>query len=97
MQHLPVGLQIPQAIEITQSPFTLGRVSADLTVNDARVSRKHAVITLEQGGFYIQDAASANGTLLNGAKLPPDKKVPLPPGTVIGLGPEILFKFEVLS
>ena len=95
VHHLPVGVQLPATIDIAKTPFMLGRVNADLTVPDARVSRRHAVITFDQNTYYIQDAASANGTLINGAKIPPDRKVPLQPGTVIGLGPEILFRFEV--
>ena len=97
VQHLPVGLQVPAVTDITKMPFTLGRVNGDLTVSDARVSRRHAVISYEQGAFYIQDAASANGTLINGVKIAPDKKAPLASGTVIGLGPEILFKFEIVA
>jgi pSer/pThr/pTyr-binding forkhead associated (FHA) protein len=95
VHHLPVGVQVPPAVELNKSPFVLGRVNADLTVADARVSRRHAVITQEQGVFYIQDSASANGTLLNGIRLGPEQKTPLTPGAIIGLGPEILFKFEV--
>jgi pSer/pThr/pTyr-binding forkhead associated (FHA) protein len=95
IHHLPVGVQVPPAVELNKSPFTLGRVNGDLTVADARVSRKHAVITQEQGQFYIQDAASANGTMVNGVRLETDRKALLAPGAIIGLGPEILLKFEV--
>ena len=94
-QRLPPGLQLPGAIEITKTPFMIGRVNADLTVADARVSRRHAVISVEQNVYYLQDAASANGTLLNGVRLPPDRKVPLQPGSIIGLGPEIQLRFDV--
>ncbi len=95
VHHLPVGVQVPPTVELNKSPFVLGRVNADLTVADARVSRRHAQITLEQGVYYIQDSASANGTLLNGVRLEPDRKAPLTAGAIIGLGPEILFRFEV--
>jgi hypothetical protein len=95
VHHLPVGVQVPPAVELNKSPFTLGRVNGDLTVADARVSRRHAVITQEQGTYYIQDAASANGTLVNGMRLEADRKVPLASGAIIGLGPEILLKFEL--
>ncbi len=94
VHHLPVGVQVPSSVEISKSPFVLGRVNADLTVSDARVSRRHAVITHEQGVFYIQDSVSANGTLLNGVRLETERKAPLAHGAIIGLGPEILFKFE---
>ncbi len=95
VHHLPVGVQVPPTVELNKSPFVLGRVNAALTVADARVSRRHAQITLEPGVYYIQDSASANGTLLNGVRLEPDRKAPLTAGAIIGLGPEILFRFEV--
>jgi hypothetical protein len=94
-QRVPAGVQLPGSVEISKSPFILGRVNADLTVADARVSRRHAVISMEQNMYYIQDAASANGTLVNGVRLQPDRKVPLQPGSVIGLGPEILLRFDI--
>lgn len=48
----------------------IGRgVECDLTFNDPRVSRSHAVISREAGGVYIRDYPSQNGTWVNGIRV----------------------------
>ncbi len=48
-------------------PFTIGRkADNDLALTDkGTVSKLHAVITYENGTFYIEDKDSSNGTFLN--------------------------------
>ncbi len=49
---------------------TLGRdPSADVQIDDATVSRKHAAITLRDDSATVEDLASKNGTFLDGVKL----------------------------
>lgn len=56
-------LQIP----VKRSPFVIGRLSdCDLTLADKRISRRHARLLLEQGGFAIEDLGSRHGTVVNG-------------------------------
>lgn len=54
-------------IPINHFPFTIGRKSDnDLALTDkGTVSKLHAVITFENGTFYIEDKDSSNGTFLN--------------------------------
>lgn len=54
-------------IPIDHFPFTIGRrVGNDLALTDkGTVSKVHAVITYENGSFYVEDKDSANGTFLN--------------------------------
>lgn len=54
-------------IPIDHFPFTIGRrVGNDLALTDkGTVSKVHAVITYENGSFYVEDKGSANGTFLN--------------------------------
>jgi len=53
--------------EINHAPFTVGRQpGSDILLEDAFVSRKHAEIVYENGGFYIVDQDSKHGTYLNG-------------------------------
>lgn len=40
----------------------------------AGVSRKHAIITRHEGGLYIEDLGSTNGTRINGFELSPNRK-----------------------
>ncbi|HVU87514.1 MAG TPA: EAL domain-containing protein [Pirellulales bacterium] len=51
-------------------PFSIGRVeSADLQIDDSRVSREHAVILREGKTYRVRDLHSTNGTLLNGQRI----------------------------
>lgn len=52
---------------INHFPFTIGRkADNDLALTDkGTVSKLHAVITFENGTFYIEDKDSSNGTFLN--------------------------------
>ncbi len=65
---------------ILENPFNIGRRSLsrqifphlDLTYNDpaAYVSRQHAKIVADAGGYFVEDLGSANGTFLNDRRLP---------------------------
>ena len=53
--------------------FTIGRIDGnDMIMPDFAISKKHAVITVENDSFYIKDLGSTNGTMVNGTRL--DKK-----------------------
>lgn len=54
-------------IPIADFPFTIGRkADNDLALTDkGTVSKLHAVITFEDGTFYIEDKESSNGTFLS--------------------------------
>jgi len=45
---------------------TIGRSpDCEIFLDDVTVSRKHAVLTRRDGGFFIEDLGSLNGTFLN--------------------------------
>lgn len=49
----------------TKNIIKIGRgVDTDLRINDISVSRVHAFIKLENGGFYLEDNHSKFGTLV---------------------------------
>ncbi len=51
-------------------PLVIGRdPSADLRIESTRISREHAVITVDADGFRIRDLGSTNGTFVNGARI----------------------------
>ncbi|MDB9434719.1 FHA domain-containing protein [Microcystis aeruginosa] len=62
--------------------FYLGKVNPKVTVdlnlshlpNAEIVSRVHAIIYVEEDGFYLEDAGSLNGTYLNGENLQSGRK-----------------------
>ncbi len=51
------------------------RNQADIILNEAAVSRIHARLEYHQGGYYIMDLDSRNGTYLNGLRLIPREQV----------------------
>jgi tRNA A-37 threonylcarbamoyl transferase component Bud32 len=72
-------------------PFTCGRDSGvHVPVKDPMVSRRHFSIEVENGGYFLVDSGSANGTLLNGARR---KRHPLNRGDRIQIGETLLTFF----
>lgn len=80
-----------------RTEFTLGRSAEgqpilpdiDLTNYQAYefgVSRLHASVTLGKDEALITDLGSANGTRLNGQKLPPHRPSPIKNGDILTLG-----------
>jgi pSer/pThr/pTyr-binding forkhead associated (FHA) protein len=41
----------------------------DVVLNDEAASAKHAVVTFVDGEWWLEDAGSTNGTLLNGSRV----------------------------
>jgi hypothetical protein len=59
----------------------------DVVLRDGRVSREHARIVADEGGFAIEDAGSSNGTFVNGK---PVRRARLAPGMKLVLGETVL-------
>ncbi len=51
--------------------------------DDNTVSRKHAMITFENGAYILKDLGSTNGTYVNGAKVTEHKLIP---GDIVRIG-----------
>jgi pSer/pThr/pTyr-binding forkhead associated (FHA) protein len=59
------------------------------------VSRNHARLAFREGGLFVIDLDSLNGTYVNGPlKIVPNEEVKLQPGDVIALGPKIILKLK---
>src|SRR6201988_5123275 len=59
-----------RTINLDHSPYSVGRkVDKDLVIADPRVSRDHALIVSENGGFYVVDQGSKHGTFVNGERV----------------------------
>ncbi|MBN2114152.1 MAG: DUF3662 domain-containing protein [Acidimicrobiia bacterium] len=54
-------------VEVCPNRAVVGRSSqADARIDDAEVSRRHALLWREAGGMWVADLGSSNGTHLNG-------------------------------
>ena len=59
------GLEVP----IDQDWVVIGRGrSADVVIAEPTISRAHAAIGYDGGGFFMQDLGSTNGTRVNGKR-----------------------------
>ena len=77
---------------LVKDVMTIGRdMNNDIVINDAEVSRNHARLTSQSGGYLIEDLASTNGTFVNGQRLIGPKL--LNPGDVVGLGETIVIEY----
>ncbi len=62
--------KIVHASEFVKEKIVLGRIlSADVRIDDPRVSRIHALIEVRNGNVLITDLASSHGTFVNGKKV----------------------------
>lgn len=72
----------------TGGTSSIGRSSErDIVIDNSRVSRLHARIERSSDGWMLVDLGSANGTILDGRTLTPNRPVPLHDGAGIGIGP----------
>ncbi|MGI8734669.1 MAG: FHA domain-containing protein [Pyrinomonadaceae bacterium] len=66
-------------------------VDLDSDDPEAKVSRRHARITLQDGQYFLEDQGSTNGTFVNrGRRLEPGQRHPLKDGDEIIVGKTFL-------
>ena len=86
----PVNIPLPDAeLDPKRGGFTLGRhhLLVDRTLDDERVSKRHARFTYRGSGYFVEDLNSTNGTVINGTQpCPPFKPMPVRPGDTVRLG-----------
>jgi len=78
-----------KTLETDKETITIGRENnSDIQINNLGVSKKHASITRQNGGYFIEDLNSTNGTLLNNEKI---TKAGLSGKDVVTIGKHTLF------
>ncbi len=82
--------------ELVQDEITIGRdISNRIVINDPEVSRRHARLTAQMGGYVIEDLGSTNGTFVDGQRLMGPHL--LRPGQVVMFGEKITLAYEALG
>jgi hypothetical protein len=65
----------------------------DLALRSGGISRRHAEILADDGGYHLRDAGSRNGTLIGG--MPITRPVPLEGSGHFALGDDVEIAFEI--
>jgi pSer/pThr/pTyr-binding forkhead associated (FHA) protein len=96
------GLNTNVEYPIYEGPNFIGRfdenpVDIDLTPQEAEdnpwASRQHACVSYENGGLFIEDLGSVNGTFVNKNKITKGEKVALKNGDYVQTG-TVMFKVK---
>ena len=84
-----------QRTDLEGRSLLLGRDPAcNLVINDVEVSRRHARLIAQSGGYAVEDLGSTNGTFINEQRI--KGVVPLQPGASIRLGDRVSFIYEAV-
>ena len=76
-------------LELSEGQFAVGRnATCQLSLDDPLVSRRHALLAVNDEGVTIEDLQSRNGVLVNGKKI--TERVPLQVGDRILIGAQEL-------
>ncbi|MGA9398509.1 MAG: FHA domain-containing protein [Anaerolineaceae bacterium] len=74
----------------------IGRdVGNDIVINDTEVSRRHSRLSMQAGGYIIEDLGSTNGTAVNGDRL--TSRHVLRVGEVVSFGEHVALVFEAVA
>lgn len=77
----PIDLPAP-------GPHRIGRATtADIQLDYGTVSRRQAIIVLQDQQWLIMDQTSRHGTFVNGVRLEAGEPIPIHPGDLVRLGP----------
>jgi len=69
---------------------TIGREGTDVLLEDPTVSRRHALLVMEDGKCFIEDLGSTNGTSVNGAQIARGERVEVASGAELKFGSSVL-------
>jgi diguanylate cyclase (GGDEF)-like protein len=93
---LLTGASAGRLVVVDAAEVIIGRVAgANLVVEDAGVSERHArVARTSDGGFYVEDLGSKNGTFVGSARI---GLALLHGGEIVRLGPHLRMRFAVID
>lgn len=89
-----IRIKTGEKVEVEKSPFVMGKSShTDYTIQGNRaISRQHAYILQENGGYFLKDLNSLNHTFMDGKKI--QGQMPLEHGVFFYLADE-KFQFRL--
>jgi S-DNA-T family DNA segregation ATPase FtsK/SpoIIIE len=88
--HVTGGPEAGRALGLSRGRLVVGRGAAcGLSLDDADVSRRHAVLEVGDGAITVADLGSANGSRLGSEVLGPEPR-PWPPGVPLQVGASTL-------
>lgn len=77
--------------------MVIGRAAGlDLQIEDATLSRVHAMLQTDANRWFVVDLNSLNGTILNGIKVMPMQATQVVSGDVVSLG-DFTLRFQIAS
>jgi len=85
------GAPSARVIPLPSGPLELGRGDGSGTIDDGRVSRRHARVAFEDGRCIVTDLGSQNGSFVDGKLATPH--APTPAQRVIRLGGSLLVPY----
>jgi diguanylate cyclase (GGDEF)-like protein len=87
------GSDVGQVTVLTGNKIQIGRLARNqLHLPYEGVSRQHGNIIWTDGGYWIEDLASANGTFVQGTRITKHK---LSDGDVVQFGPRVVFRYSI--
>lgn len=90
------GPEPGKVISLTRPEMVIGRdPTADIPLPDAEVSRRHARVYLQGGGYWIEDFGSTNGTFVNDRRLVGPHA--LADGEILQLGNNISLLYQIIQ
>jgi diguanylate cyclase (GGDEF)-like protein len=88
-----VGLEAGKVFPVDGDQTTLGRdPRATIFLDDAAISRHHALITRQDNAYVLEDTSSTNGTFLRGQRV---HRAALKSGDRVQLGPNVVLRFAL--
>ena len=81
----------PQSVHVDRGSLVIGRAgTSDLVIEDPHVSMRHAQLDVAEGGVWLTDLRSTNGTFVHNQRLTAPVQVAVPSefrvgGTTVGL------------
>lgn len=92
--RLEGGSAVPPSSLRPDGRALIGRgPSADVRIDERKVSRRHAEIIFHHGWHWIRDLGSYLGTFVNGRRLARDEWIPLTLGAMVFTGEDIQIEF----